>query len=129
MQSSSGHVPVTILDLNEAPIEVHEDEKEEMEQTTTESFLKIIEKQGNHSSVHILEHSVNLLKKLIMLSASNLGVKELPDFLKGVLEVEITTSTPSVTSTTTTTSTTSFVRTTGRRHFKHNKFASFYRQA
>ena len=51
------------------------------------SFIDHLDK-GSQSSVHILEHSVNLLKKLILLSASSLGMNELPDFLKDVVKVD-----------------------------------------
>ena len=116
------------------------------EETTTESFLELIEKQGSHSSVHILQHSVNLLKKLIMLSASDLGVDELPEFLKDILKTDannivsslvqestttksvVTTSSSSSVSEEPSSSSSKSIVKKGRKNFKHSKFTAYYRK-
>ena len=85
----------------------------------TNMLLGLLQKQGAHSSVQILEQSVNLLKKLIMLSASNLGVQELPMFLANVLgrnSLSVTTPSP----------VTLPGRRRGLKNFKHNKFSNYY---
>ena len=83
------------------------------------SFIDHLDK-GSQSSGYILEHSVNLLKKLILLSASSLGMNELPDFLKDVVKVDPRQSTKD----------SNFVAkvSNGRKNFKHRKFASFYKK-
>ena len=84
----------------------------------TKVLLGLLQKQGAHSSVQILEQSVNLLKKLIMLSASNLGVQELPMFLANVLgrnSLSVTTPSP----------VTLPSRRRGLKNFKHNKFSNY----
>ena len=85
----------------------------------TNMLLGLLQKQGAHSSVQILEQSVNLLKKLIMLSASNLGVQELPMFLANVLgRNSLSVTTPSTV--------TLPSRRRGLKNFKHNKFSNYY---
>ena len=85
----------------------------------TKVLLGLLQKQGAHSSVQILEQSVNLLKKLIMLSASNLGVQELPMFLANVLgRNSLSVTTPSTV--------TLPSRRRGLKNFKHNKFSNYY---
>ena len=91
-----------------------------IEESTTESVLDFVEDQGSQSSFQIIENSVNLLKKLILLSASSLGKSEIPDFLKDVVKVNpkpVAEDFNGVQK-----------RPSGTKNFKHRKFASFYKK-
>ena len=78
----------------------------------------------NYSSLEILENSVKLLKKLIMMSASNLGVEELPSYLQEVLKTNFSSSSlalkpPSAQKPTKISKV--------RKNFRHKKFSRYYK--
>jgi len=108
---------------NEVPILEDVDHVDEGETKALTNEVPILEVR-NYSSIEILENSVKLLKKLIMISASNLGVEELPAYLQHVLKTNFSSSSlamkPYSTQKPENIS-------KGRKNFRHKKFSRYYK--
>ena len=91
------------------------------EDTDTETTTKAVPTLDikKYSSIEILENSVKLLKKLIMMSASNLGVEELPTFLQDVLNTNFSSKSQLIQKIAPISK--------ARKNFKHMKFSMYYK--